>query len=388
MTTDPGNPMTRLPMPRRLALLALLVPVLALQACGSPEEGAAPPAAAVGSDGGIELTDAQRQSIGIRVEPVHLEPLAETRAVPATVVSPDTASAVVGSMVEGRVERVQVLPGDRVVQGQALMVIQSQAAAEAQSDLVGSTARLDYARAASERAEALLAAGAISREEAERRRSETAAAEAELTRSRAQMDRLSPSGDGRVTVRAPRGGTVFRVEATPGMVVLPGTELVHLGRTDLLWVTGWVPERLSPSLAPGDSLEVLFPALHDVRGRAVVVQAGGIIDEARRAVELRAEFVELPAGVRPGLFATLLVPLGPREPRAVLPGAAVQRTPEGEVVFAEEADGSYRAVPVHSIVLPDGRVAVSGVEEGLRVVVAGAYALRSVLELAGTGGGQ
>ena len=33
-------------------------------------------------------------------------------------------------MVEGRVEQVQVLPGDRVVQGQALMVIQSQAAAE------------------------------------------------------------------------------------------------------------------------------------------------------------------------------------------------------------------------------------------------------------------
>lgn len=380
--------MTRIPNPRRLALWALLVALLTLQACGDPEESAAPVVAAVEPDGRIVLTDAQRQSIGIRVEPVHLEPLAETRAVPATVASPDTAEAVVGSMVEGRVEGVQVLPGDRVVAGQPLVIIQSRAAAEAQSDLAGSTARAEYARAASERAEALLAAGAISREEAERRRAETAAAEAELTRSRAQMERLSPSGEGRVTVTAPRGGTVFEVDATPGMVVLPGTELVHLGRTDLLWVTGWIPERVSPTLAPGDSLDVVFPALPDIRGRAVVVQSGGIIDGTRRAVELRAAFVEIPRGVRPGLFATLLVPLGPREDRAILPGAAVQRTPEGEVVFVEAADGSYRAVPVHSIVLPDGRVAVSGVGEGRPVVVQGAYAVRSALELARTGGGQ
>lgn len=388
MTTSPGRSVAISGVSRTLAVAALLAPALLMTGCTGPEEPPAAGPAAVGTGGLIQLSAPQRQSIGIRVEPVHLVPLAETRAVAASVTTPDTAEAVVGSAVEGRVERVHVLPGDRVTAGQPLLVIQSQAASEAVRDLQSAEARMDYARAASERADALLAAGAISREESERRRSETAAAEAELSRSRAHMDRLSPSDNGRMVVTAPRAGTVFRVEASAGMVVLPGSELVHLGRTDLLWVTGWIPERLTPNLATGDSLEVVFPALPDVRGWARVVQAGGIIDEARRAVEIRAAFLDIPSGVRPGLFATLLVPMGPREPRAVLPGSAVQPTADGEVAFVEQEEGLYRAVPVRSIVLPDGRLGVSGLQEGQRVIVEGAYAVRSVMELAGAGGVQ
>lgn len=354
--------------------------------CGGTEAPA--DAEAPVDSGQVILTPEQLVMAGVRTEDVKLEPVAETHGIPAQLASPDTASVTLGSVVEGRVEAVRVLSGDVVRAGHPLLEIHSHELTDALRDLRSAEARVAFTTAAAERSGALLEAGAVSREEVERRTADRTQAEADLERAREWVDHLSPSSDGLVVVRAPRDGTVFSVQVTGGTAVLPGTPLVSLGRTDVLWATGWVPERMGIAVRPGDALELTVGALPDVRLQARVVQVGAAVDPVRRAVEVRAEVTRVPEGVRPGLFVTMALPGGATEDRVILPASAVQRTVQGEVAFVEEAQGVFRPVQVSTVPLSDGRVGVTGLSDGQRVVVEGAYAVRSVMDGNAPSGGD
>lgn len=359
-------------------LALILAATLGAVACGPGQEPA--PASPPAPEGTVRLTPAQLEAADVQITPVTLVPVAETVEVPGTIVSPDTATSRVGSIVEGRVESVRVLPGDVVTRGQELMRIHSHELTDALRDLRAAEANLAYSDAAVGRTRDLLEAGAISREESQRRQAENEAFRAELVRSQELVGHLSPSDDGAVVIRAPRAGTVFEVSAKPGSAVVAGSPLVEVGRTDVLWATGWVPEEEAVRLAAGDSVRVRVQAIpgSDIHGR--VVRMGGVVDPLRRAVEIRAELANLPQGIRPGLFATVLVPSGPALPRAVLPAEAVQHTTAGDMVFLEEGSGLFRPTSVEVVVLPDGSLAVTGLGEGDRVVTVGAYAVRSAME--------
>jgi len=369
----------------RVTPVGALGALLIFAACGPSEP---PPAPVETPQGLVRLTKEQMAVAGVRVEPVTLESVALQIDVPATVASPDTALAAVGSLVEGRVESVAVLPGDEVAEGAPLVFLHSHELTDALRDLAAAEARLSFAEAALQRSDQLLESGAVAREEAERRKAERDALAADVARAREWIDHLNPDDEGHVVMRAPRPGVVFEVLAHPGAGVTPGDPLVTLGRTDVLWVTGWMPEQESLHVGPGDEVAVRFQALPDKDVTAHVVRMGGAVDPIRRAVEVRAELSWVPRGVRPGAFATLLLPSTSADRRAMIPADAVQRLAGGEVVFVEREPGLYQPVSVTSHTLPDGRVTVEGLTEGQRVVVAGAYAVRSEMENASSAEGE
>ncbi|MBT8335633.1 MAG: hypothetical protein KJO11_03450, partial [Gemmatimonadetes bacterium] len=90
---------------------ALFVALL-VAGCSGPEPEA--DVAPVEEDGVVALSEAQIASAGLRWEPVTRSDVRQTVRVPGSVDAPDTARAVVGSILEGRVARIRVLPGDRV----------------------------------------------------------------------------------------------------------------------------------------------------------------------------------------------------------------------------------------------------------------------------------
>ena len=143
-------------------------------------------------------------------------------------------------------------------------------------------------------------------EEVERRAAELESARAEVRRAEEMLEHLVPSANGNVTAAAPRAGTVFEVQARMGQAVLPGTPLVTMGRTDVLWVTAFVPEQTASSLDAGDTVHVRFGA-PDVEVRAHLVRAGNFVDPSNRSVEMRFELERVPPGVRAGAFAVVRV---------------------------------------------------------------------------------
>lgn len=369
--------MNRIPA-RRMAV-ALASVMLALGGCASEALDTAAAAESRAPDM-VELSPEQLTAAALRIEPAQLQSLGVPLRVPGTVIIPDTALSSLGSIVEGQVGRVRVVPGDRVTAGAELMRIHSHELTDALRDHESASARLTYHRSALARSQALLEAGAVSREEVERREAEYEAADAEARRSTEWVRHLTPSPEGDVVVRAPRAGIVFAVHVHPGAVATPGSPLIEIGSTEVLWVQGYVPEGSAVRLETGSEVEIAFQSLPGVTVAGRIVRMAELIDPVRRAIDVRIELSSIPDGVRPGMYATLMIPGPEQSERTILPADAVQRAGAGEVVFVQEETGRYRAVPVRSTPIGDGLLAVEGIGAGAEVVTRGAYTLRSMLE--------
>lgn len=364
-------------MNRTMVCAALVVAVAGTAACaGEPAEETAAPL----PRGTVQLTAAQFEAAGIVVDTTVLRRVTIPLTVPGTVMTPDNRTSHVGSIVEGRVDEVLVLPGDRVEAGTPLFHIHSHEMAIAHRDVVTAQAALTVAQAAYERSRKLLEAEAVSKEEVERRLGQFEAAQAEHVRSEEIMRHLSPSSTGEVVVRAPRTGTVFEVKVRPGEAVLVGSPLATLGDVRKLWVTGFVPENASLRTMPGDSVAVRIDAMPDSLTPGRVVRVSGIVDSLRRAVDVRVELLAIPAGLKPGMFASILLPAADPVERVVLPSEAVQRTADGDVVFVADGNNRFRQRPVQAVAIGNGRMAVDGLPAGVAVVVVGAFMLKSALE--------
>lgn len=359
---------------RTLASLAL---VAVLGACGKE---APPPVQETLPAGTVVLTPARLRTARLKVDTVTLESVSLPLRIPATLATPELASARVGSIVEGRVDEVLVIPGDRVAAGAPLMLIHSHELATAARDFTSAEAELQAAQSAYDRSARLLKDEAVAKEEVERRAAQLATAKGEYRRASEIMDHLSPSAQGDVTVRATRGGVVFQVYVRAGEAVTPGSMLVDLGDPTQLWATGFVPENAAIAVTPGSRVAVVMDAMPGDTVMAKVVRAGGMVDSLRRAVEVRVALERVPSGARPGMFASLVLPAGARVDRVVLPEAAVQRMADGDVVFVQETPGRFRARPVKAQPLGNGRVAVEGLSAGMVVVTEGAYFVRAALE--------
>lgn len=357
----------------------LLTTTLVAVACGGGDVPA--PEATRLPAGVVELDAAQLGELALTVDTVRLVDVAIPLDVAAMVSTPDPATAHLGSIVEGQVKRIPVLPGDRVRAGQALVIIHSHELSAARRDLAAAEAQVAASRAAVERSTRLLEVGAVSLEEVQQRRVTLASAEAEAKRADDLVEHLHPEGDD-VTIVAPTDGTVLAVRVNLGEAVTVGMPLVEVGDVRSFWVTGWVPERAVPFVRSGTTARVVLAAFPGDTFAARVVRTGGALDASRRALDVRVALLAPPAGVVPGMYATLLLDGGARALRATLPAEAVQRTAEGNGVFVREMPGRFRFRPVTSaIALPEGGVAVEGLEAGLEVVTRGAYRLRAAAHL-------
>lgn len=373
-------------MPARRTGLGLWFVPLLFAACqdGTPPPEALPEAI----DGRLRLTEEQSRAAAIVTTTGAPRTLSQVIRVPGSVGSPDTAQIVLGSIVEGRVVRVQVVAGDRVRRGQRLVEIHTHELADAQAQLTASAAEAAFEAEALQRAEKLYEAGAIALQELQRRRTDDESARAELARAEEMVAHLYPTPGGNSAIVAPRAGMVFSVEARTGQAVVPGTPMVEMGSTDVLWVTAFVPENASSALAPGDSVAVEFRSSPGAAAVGRLVRSGAIVDPANRSVEMRFELQSIPQGVRGGSFATVAINVERAFEGLELAEEAAVRMGSEDVVFVEDAPRVYRAVAVQVTSLSPGRVAVQGVPDGARVVVEGAYFLKSAMDaLEATEGG-
>ena len=162
------------------------------------------------------------------------------------------------------------------------------------------------------------------------------------------MDHLSPSPEGDVTVRATRAGVVFDVHVRAGDVVTPGTTLVDLGDP-----TPAVGHGLRAG-ERGDRRDAREPGRgghgRDA-GPDTIMATGGAHGRPwwiRSAAPWRCGWrsTACPRACGPGMFASVVLPIGRPRRRVVLPEAAVQRMADGDVVFLQETPGRFRAHPV------------------------------------------
>ncbi len=381
------------------AVLSLL-----LTACaGTPAEEHHEEEAGHGGHGDeVALTGAALENARLRVETLAPLPLDAETTVPARIALDPRREARVSAVTAGTLERILVRPGDLVDVGGGLATVLSPELGTAIGEHLAGSARLEAARARRERIETLRAGGFSSiAEVAEAEAAFTvAAAEAEAAEERLRVFGVAPEKvrprDGehfssRFSVRSPIAGEVLAIEASLGGSVASGDPLFHVGNLDEVWLLLDVYERSLAAVKVGAAVSFTADAYGDELFTGTVDQIGGWLDPDSRTAEVRVVVPNPGHRLKPNMFAQARLALGGASPGdgLVLPAAAVQDVEGRQSVFVEEEVGRYAVVAVRTEALSDGRLrVVSGLEAGARVVVEGAFTLKSELAKSELGEGH
>lgn len=261
----------------------------------------------------------------------------------------------VAAQLLGRVLEVEAGPGTHVAKG-ALLV------------------RLEGAehRARLEQAEASLRQALDRHDRLERERAAGTASEGQLVQARAELEGARARVDEARTVlgftelRAPADGTVIDRLCEVGDTVTPGRTLVRL--FDRLQLVANVPESLRRRLSVGQALSVHIDALGEEPCEGVVSEIVPEAEALSRAFRVKVTG-PCQAGVIPGMFGRLRVPLGEREELRV-PASALRRVGQVSLVFRALPDGALLRQFVQTGPTTGERVVItSGLAAGDRVVV-------------------
>src|SRR5574343_1692658 len=315
--------------------------------------------------------------------------VAETLRVAGRLDFDEQRLARIGATVTGRVTQIDALLGQSVGKGEVLARLNSSELSSQQLAYLKARAQLELNRRNAERAKALFEADVIGAAELQRRESEfqislaeTRAASDQLQLlgvSPAAIDRLAKQGavDSVTPVVATMNGVVVERKLAQGQVVQPADALFVVADLSRLWAVAQVPEQQVSQVKTGQSVSIEVPALGNEKLVGKLIFVGQTIDPETRTVLVRSELDNRDGRLKPAMLASMLI-LAKPVPKLVVPASAVVRDGDGDYVFVQENERIFRLVPVKLAPEVDGvRPVLSGLNDGDKVVVEGAYHLNN-----------
>lgn len=278
----------------------------------------------------------------------------------------------VGSVGEGgQVVSVLVEPGDWVVQGQVLAVVdrqvqvQQQASSSAQIGVAEADARL--AQSNLDRGLKLVEKGFISKADIDRLTATRDAAVARVKVARAQFGELQ-ARTARLNIVAPAAGLVLERRVEPGQVVGGGSGvLFRLAKGGEMELRALLSEVDLASIAPGVAAEVV-PVGSDKSFTGQVWQIAPVIDPATRQGTARVALAYAPE-LRPGGFAAVTIRAG-TVVAPMLPESALLSDSEGTYVYVVGKDNKVERRAIKQGRITDrGVVIVEGLNGTERIVL-------------------
>jgi RND family efflux transporter MFP subunit len=351
---------------RGWALGLTLAASLGLAGCGDPAEaqGGPPPAPPVSVAPAIERAIADREEFTGRLQ------------------APETVD--IRARIAGTVERVHFRDGAAVKKGQLLFTIDPRPyraeVARAESQLAAARSRAGLAKAELARAQNLLDAKAVSRQEFDQLGSEAQTSQADIRAAEAAL-RVARLNLEYTDVRAPIGGRASLANITAGNLVSPENVLTTVVATQRIY-------------AYFDGSEQTFLRLREGNGEALQVKMGlaneadfphvGKIDfidnrlnPQTGAIRMRAVFDNADGRFTPGLFAKLQVAGTTTRPAVLTPERAIGTDQSKRFVLVVGANNVAEFREVRLGALIDGmRVVTSGLKAGELVVVNGLQRVR------------
>jgi HlyD family secretion protein len=278
----------------------------------------------------------------------------------------------------GRVSAIYVEAGDHVKAGQLLAQV-DESILKPQVDRLA--ASLDEAKANAElaaaeygRARGVEAAGALSKEDIEKRRAAAVTADALVKVAAAQLAEYQ-ARLAHAQVRAPADGVVLTRAAEVGQIVTPGgNAMFRLARGSEVEMRALVAEQDLPSLRIAQAANVYLTGVEKpFVGKVRLL--GAVIDPQTRLGEVRITLQPDPQ-LRPGAFARGEVVVGKGE-RPVLPQTAVLSDEKGTYVLVVNANHRVDRRDVHvSDTNSHGLVISSGLTGQEQVIMTAAGFLR------------
>ena len=334
----------------------------------------------------------------LSVAPVEDAEFRDVLRVSGRVEADESRLARIGASVTGRITDLEVIPGQNVKRGQRLATLNSVELSTAQLAFLRAYSQRLLAQRAAQRAEQLFEADVIGRAELQRRESEFAQAEAEVSAARGQLMVLGMAEDAvagltadrsvnsQASVRASISGTVLERKVTQGQVVQPADTMFLVADLSRVWLVAEVPEQQATLIRRGESVEAEIASLPGDRLAGTLSFIAAIVNPETRTITVRMELDNADRRFKPAMLATMFIK-GRPERRLAVPGPAVVRDENRDYVFVETGQNHYVLRLVNLGAEHEGRrQVVSGLARGDRIVVDGAFHLNNERKRSAPGG--
>jgi cobalt-zinc-cadmium efflux system membrane fusion protein len=146
--------------------------------------------------------------------------------------------------------------------------------------------------------------------------------------------------DPTLVVPSPITGKVTARNAAPGLFVQPGNAPAPftVADTDLMWMLAQVPESDSPAFRVGQPLQVTLNAFPGQVFEGTIKTIGASVDPNTRRVFVRSEIKDPQHSLRSGMFANVVIRVGPPERSPGIPPDGVVREGDGTMTIWVTAD--------------------------------------------------
>ena len=339
------------------------------------EEGATPP---------VVMDDAALKAAGIKLQTLQPSLLSEELRAPGEVVDNAYGTTLITPRVEALVVRRHARIGDEVRAGAPLATLSSVDVANAQADL--KIAEQEWRRVS-----------ALGREAVSGRRINEAQVAVERARATARAYGLPGTAAGRTngefTLTAPHAGRITEDEFLVGERIEPGKTLVRLVNESVVWVDAKLPTGTASRITPGSMATIV---LGGKRIAGKVLRSAHRTSDATRNASIRLEVPNADDRLHGGDFVEVYFEAAAStdgnaaaSSQLAIPTDALVQIEGETVVFRRNATGALEPVPVRTgEVIGDRTVIREGLKAGERVVVAGAFAVKSQMLKAQLGEGH
>jgi cobalt-zinc-cadmium efflux system membrane fusion protein len=374
MTATPSGPRAA----QCLVAGAILISTL-VTACHRPTSNGAAAPMFIDDHGLITVPRASPLRNQMAVETVGGGEQAAIVELPGQIEADPARVANVVAPLTGRVVALKVGLGQRVRQGQVLVVLASGDIAGAYADVEKAADAQKTAREAYERAKGVQAAGGAAQKDLEAAQSTFDQDQAELVRARARLAALNGAQSGRtrnLVLPAPQTGVVTTLAVAAGQQVTdPTAVLMTVANIDKVFVTANVPESEVGAFRAG--AEATFVLVgdrdHPLSGRISEIDA--LMQPDTRRQKIRIAMANPGGRLLPNMYASVRVN-GRAAGGVIVPQSALLMNNDAVTVLVEVRPWVFRrrAVKIGDETDTSARV-LSGLEPGDRVVVRGGVLL-------------
>jgi cobalt-zinc-cadmium efflux system membrane fusion protein len=354
--------------------------------------------------------DAQRH-VGIQLQAIVTQQVPRALSVAGQVQMDEEHTSHLGTIADGRVISVAVLPGAVVRRGSVLGELHSHMVHETVGALVQAFADVDrqrsavvFATQAQQRYHHLYSIQASSLEESQRSDQDLLQAQKMLvdaeTNVRMEREHLSELLQVRpesltptnlydkelIPMRSPIDGVVIARNVTVGQVVATGFEAFVISNLHSIWVTASVNEKDLPLVRVGVPAEVVSQGYPGQIFRGRVGMIGDLLDPQTRTVPVRIVVPNPGILLRPGMFASAHITESQTDAALFVPEEALQDINGMRVVFTTTDGTTFKARTVNIGTRSQGKVQIiDGLGPQDHIVVKGAFMVKSEM-LKGTMG--
>ena len=344
-----------------------------------------------GEVGSVKMAAGVQKQNGVVVAEAKKQRLAGVISATGKVEANADRIAHVSPRISGKIVAVRASLGDSVSAGQALATLDSVELGEALNRYHQSKTRLALAQSSMDRIKILVEKKIAARKDILQAETDYKTAQTELhgDEERLSLYGVAPAelkSEGHkkplLPVRSPIGGIITEKHAIVGELSDPSKSLYTVADLSNVWVMVDIHEKDLAKVRKGQAATVMVSAFPELKLKGRITYIADLVDVATRTVKARIEVANPGRNLKPEMFATVELALAADAPPVLaIPEDAVQDLDGKKVVFVAESESEFGARLVQAGRLAGGMIEiVSGLKEGDRYAVKGAFILKSELK--------